>query len=39
MAASISHDADVRSPLEARMMAIKPEVRFKEVMKFGICLI
>mgnify|MGYP001093111979 CR=1 FL=1 len=38
IAASISQDAVERSPFEARITAIKPEIRFNEVMKFGICL-
>jgi hypothetical protein len=39
MAARINHDAVTRFPLDAKMIAIKPETRLSEVIKFGICFI
>ena len=39
IAASISQEAVTISPSEAKSIEINPAARFREVMKFGICLI
>ena len=39
MAATISHEATIISPRAAKMTAMKPETRLRDVMKFGICFI
>ena len=39
IAARISHEAVIRSLFIVNIIAIKPEARFREVMKFGICFI
>ena len=37
IAARINHDAVTRSPLAAKMIAINPDARLSDVIKFGIC--
>ena len=39
IAARISHEAVTGSPLAVKIIEINPAARFREVMKFGICLI
>ena len=38
IAARTNQEAAARSPLNAKMTEMNPEARFRDVMKFGICL-
>jgi hypothetical protein len=39
IAASINHEAVTRFPFAAKIIAIKPDARFSDVIKFGRCFI
>ena len=39
IAASISHEAVIRSPFSINIIEINPETRFSEVIVLGICFI
>lgn len=38
MAATINHEAVKRLPFAAKIIAINPDTRLSDVMRFGICL-
>jgi hypothetical protein len=39
IAKNISHDAVIRFPLAAKIIAMNPEARLRDVIKFGTCFI